>query len=91
MISLFPRYFMTKPSSSANFTRAISSGLEACKTLTPSSVTGVTLLHRIRAVERSLCKNYCLLFAFFLILTKKYFTVRDREGLQEGLKTCGRL
>lgn len=50
----FPLYLSINPSYSANLTKAISSGLEACNILTPSSVTGVTLLHKINAVAKSL-------------------------------------
>jgi len=80
------RSLSTKPSSSANLTRAISSGLEACKTLTPSSVTGVTLLHRMRAVARSRCRNYCLLLAFFFILHSRVYTVKHRADLPKDLQ-----
>ena len=51
----------------AYLTSAISSGLEACKTRTPSSSTGVPLLQIIKAVARSLSRHYCFLFIFFLI------------------------
>lgn len=61
---------MKNPKSSANLTKAISSGLDACKILCPSSVTGVTLLHNTKAVDKSLNKHYCLLLAFFFCLNK---------------------
>lgn len=79
--------FMMKPSSYANFTKAISSGLEAWSTLTPSSVTGVTLLQRINAVAKSLCKNYCLLFAFFFTLNNLKHTIMGHADPPEGQGT----
>lgn len=72
---------MKKPNYYANLTKAISSGLEACNILAPSSRTGVTLLQMIKAVARSLCKNSCLLLAFFFILSKILLTILHHEDL----------
>jgi len=79
-ISFFYLCLIKNPNSYANLTKAISSGLEACKILWPSSVTGVTLLHKINAVDKSLNKHYCLLLAFFFCLSiKKIFTFPYHE------------
>lgn len=85
--SFLPLSFKIKPSSSANLTKAISSGLDAWSTLTPSSKTGVTLLHRMRAVAKSRCRNSCLLLAFFFILNHLVITILGRGGLREALWT----
>jgi hypothetical protein len=85
--SFLPLYFKMKPSSYANLTKAISSGLDAWSTLSPSSKTGVTLLQRMRAVAKSRCRNSCLRFAFFFILNHLIITVLGRVGPREALWT----